>query len=123
MTTTYRPSRARRAAVSCCVLPWSLEATDTPLYPLSGYHLGVPDLTSLKVSSEVRDRFATAAKVRGLTVRALLEQLSREAADTALMEQAARQMSQLREADPDAWDDYLAEGRHWEEGTIEPLDA
>src|SRR5436309_1106091 len=29
------------------------------------------DLTSLKVSYEVRDRFATAAKVRGLTVRAL----------------------------------------------------
>ena len=83
----------------------------------------VPDLTSLKVPSEVRDRFATAAKVRGLTVRALLEQLSREAADTALMEQAARQMSQLREADPDAWDDYLAEGRHWEERTIEPLDS
>lgn len=83
----------------------------------------MPDLTSLKVPSEVRDRFATAAKVRGLTVRALLEQLSREAADTALMEQAARQMSQLREADPDAWDDYRSEGRHWEEGTIEPLDA
>ena len=80
-------------------------------------------MTSLKVPSEVRDRFATAAKVRGLTVRALLEQLSREAADTALMEQAARQMSQLREADPDAWDDYLAEGRRWEERTIEPLDS
>lgn len=83
----------------------------------------MPDLTSLKVPSEVRDRFATAAKVRGLTVRALLEQLSREAADTALMEQAATQMSQLREADPDAWDHYLAEGRHWEERTTEPLDA
>ncbi|HWG74760.1 MAG TPA: hypothetical protein VG184_11975 [Acidimicrobiales bacterium] len=27
-------------------------------------------MTSLKVPSEVRDRFATAAKVRGLTVRA-----------------------------------------------------
>jgi hypothetical protein len=39
------------------------------------------------------------------------------------MEQAARQMSQLQEADPDAWDDYLAEGRQWEEGTVEPLDT
>jgi len=39
------------------------------------------------------------------------------------MEQAARQMSQLHEADPDAWDDYLAEGRHWEEATVEPLGA
>ena len=79
-------------------------------------------MTSLKVPSEVRDRFATAAKARGLTLRALLDQLSREVADAALMEQAARQMSQLEEAGPDAWDDYLAEGRQWEEGTVEPLD-
>lgn len=81
------------------------------------------DLTSLKVPSEVRDRFAAAAKARGLTVRALLDQLSREVADTALMEQAARQMSQLREADPEAWNDYLAEGQRWEEGAVERLDA
>jgi hypothetical protein len=80
-------------------------------------------LTSLKVPPAVRDRFAAAAKVRGVTVRALLDQLSREVADAALMEQAARQMSLLREADPDAWDDYLAGGRGWEERTIEPLDA
>lgn len=81
------------------------------------------DFTSLKVTFEVRDRFATAAKVRGLTVRALLDQLSREVADTAMMELAARQMYQLEEADPNAWNDYLAEGRHWEERTAEPLDA
>lgn len=80
-------------------------------------------MTSLKVPSAVRDRFATAAKVRGLTVRALLDQLSREVADTALMDQAARQMAALHEADPDAWNDYVAEGRRWEEGTVEPLDA
>lgn len=80
-------------------------------------------LTSLKVPLEVRDRFATAAKARGLTVRALLDQLSREVADKALMEQAARQMSELHKADPDAWDDYVAEGRRWEEGTAEHLDA
>ena len=81
------------------------------------------DLTSIKVPSEVRDRFATAARVHGVSVRALLEQLSRYAADTALMEQAAQQMSHLREADPDAWDDYLTEGHRWEEGTTERLDA
>lgn len=81
------------------------------------------DLTSLKVPIEVRDRFAAAAKVRGVTVRALLDQLSREAADAALMEQGARQMAQLRASDPDAWNEYLAEGRHWEAGTIDPLDS
>jgi hypothetical protein len=83
----------------------------------------MPDLTSLKVPYEVRDRFAVAAKVRGLTVRALLDQLSREVADLAMMEKAAQQMSQMQETAPDAWDDYLAEGRQWEEGTVEPLDA
>ncbi|MCA1695690.1 MAG: hypothetical protein LC749_13715 [Actinobacteria bacterium] len=71
----------------------------------------------------MRDRFAAAAKARGVTVRALLDQLSREVADAATMEHAARQMSQLREADPDAWGAYLAEGCRWEEGTVEPLGA
>ncbi len=71
----------------------------------------------------MRNRFTTAAKVRGLTVRALLDQLSREVADATLMELAARQMAQLREADPEAWNDYLVEGHHWEEATVEPLDA
>lgn len=81
------------------------------------------ELTSLKVTLEVRDRFAAAARARGTTVRALLDDLSRQAADAALMDQAARQMRQLRDADPDAWEDYLAEGRTWDEGTVERLDA
>ena len=83
----------------------------------------MPGLTSLKVPFEVRDRFAAAAKARGLTVRALLDQLSREVTDSVLMQQAASQMTQLRETDPGAWAEYLGEGRDWEEGTIEPLDA
>jgi hypothetical protein len=81
------------------------------------------NLTSLKVPSEVRDRFAAAAKARGLTVRALLDELSRQAADAALLDQVQSQMSELRESDPKAWEDYLGEGRTWEEGTIERLDA
>ena len=95
----------------------------SPSYALKGYPLRMSELTSLKVPSEVRDRFSAAAKARGVTVRALLDELSRDVADSALMEQAGRQMSQLRDADPRAWNDYLAEGRHWEEGTIEPIGA
>lgn len=71
----------------------------------------------------MRDRFAEAARARGITVRALLDQLSREALDSALLELAAQQMARLRETDPDAWRDYAEEGRTWEEGTVEPLDA
>lgn len=85
--------------------------------------MSMSDLTSLKVPYEVRDRFAAAARARGVTVRAFLDELSRQVADVELMEQVGRQMSQLREADPAAWDDYVTEGRIWEEGTVERFDA
>jgi regulator of RNase E activity RraB len=81
------------------------------------------ELTSLKVPRQVRDRLAIAAKARGLTVRALLDELSRQAVDAALMDQAAERMAHLRETDPDGWADYFDEGRAWEEGTVERLDA
>jgi hypothetical protein len=83
----------------------------------------MPELTSLKVPFHVRDRFAEAARARGITVRALLDQLSRDALDSALLELAAQQMAHLRETDPAAWTDYVEEGRTWEEGTVEPLGA
>lgn len=79
--------------------------------------------TTLKVPRPVRDRLARAARARGMTVRALLEDLSRRAADDALMDQAAAQMRHLRDSDPDAWADYTQEGKAWEEGTIERIDA
>lgn len=88
-----------------------------------GYPLGMSPLTSIKVPVEVRDRLGVAAKARGLSVRALLDELSRQAADDALMDQAAAQMARLRESDPEAWNEYLDEGRGWEQGTVEQLGA
>lgn len=79
------------------------------------------ELTSMKVPVQVRDRLALAAKARGLTVRALLDELSRQAADAALLEQAAAEMTRLRESDPQQWAEYLDEGTAWEEGTVERL--
>lgn len=79
------------------------------------------ELTSMKVPVQVRDRLALAAKARGLTVRALLDELSRQAADAALLEQAAAEMARLRESDPQQWAEYLDEGTAWEEGTVERL--
>ena len=58
-----------------------------------------------------------------MTVRALLDQLSRQLADATLMDQAAQQLRHLSETDPEAWNDYLAEGGRWEEATTERLDA
>lgn len=83
----------------------------------------MPDLTSIKVSRTVRDRLARAAEARGVTVRALLDELSRGAEDAAEMETVAHQMARLRETDPVAWDEYMREGRSWEESTAEPFDA
>lgn len=79
-------------------------------------------MTTIKIPVQVRDRFAAAAEVRGMSVRALLDQLSRQVADATLMDQAADQMRLMRETDPQAWNDYLAEGQRWEQTTIEPLD-
>lgn len=79
------------------------------------------ELTSVKIPVQVRDRLAAAAKARGMTVRALLDELSRQAADAALMDQVGDQMAQLRESDLPAWDEYLDEGRDWEQGTVERI--
>jgi len=81
------------------------------------------ELTSLKVPRHVRDRLAAAANARGITVRALLDDLSRKAEDTAAMEQVAKEMVRLSETDPLGWNEYLDEGRAWEERTGERIDA
>lgn len=80
-------------------------------------------MTSLKLPVHVRDRLALVARARGISVRALLDDFSREAADAALMERAASEMATLRDADPAAWASYVDEGRSWEQSTIDPLDA
>lgn len=77
----------------------------------------MPDLTSLKVPVHVRDRLAVAARARGITVRALLDELSWQAADEALMAQASADLDRLRTSDPDAWRDYIDEGEAWEAAT------
>lgn len=81
------------------------------------------DWTTLKVPRQVRDRLATAAHARGVTIRSLLEELSRKAVDDALMDQAAAQMRELRDSDPGSWAEYLREGAAWEQGTVEPIEA
>lgn len=75
----------------------------------------------MKVPVEVRDRLAMAAKARGITVRALLDDLSRRVADEALMAQAADVMTRLRDADAQEWQDYVGEGDSWEAGTVDRI--
>ncbi len=86
-----------------------------------GILAGMPDLTSIKVSPEVRDRLAHAARIRGVTVRTLLDEVSRTVEDAALMDLVRRQMEELREHDPAEWQSYLDEGREIEEGMNDPI--
>lgn len=81
----------------------------------------MPEMTSIKVSLATRDRLAIAAGARGTTVRALVDELSRQAVDTELMRQAGAEMAALRDTDPEEWGSYLAEGAAWEQGTVERL--
>ncbi len=82
----------------------------------------MPDWTTIKVSTLVRDRFAAAAKARGVTMRVLLEGLSHDVMDDALMEAAAAKMARLRDIDPNEWAGYVEEGRGWLEGPDDPVD-
>ncbi len=79
------------------------------------------ELTSVKISVQVRDRLAVAARARGITVRSLLDELSHRAADEALMGQVGDEMTRLRVESPDEWAAYVDEGREWERATIAPL--
>jgi hypothetical protein len=85
--------------------------------------LGMTDWTSLKVPRYVRDRLATVARARGLTVRALVDDLSRKVADDTLMEQAATQVKHLRDTSSASWAEYVQEGMAWEQGTLERIDT
>jgi hypothetical protein len=60
----------------------------------------MPQVTTIKVPIDVRDRLASVAKIRGVTMRGLLDELSRRALDATL----------------------LHEGGEWEERTVERLD-
>ena len=79
------------------------------------------ELTSVKMPKQVRDRFATAAEARGVTVRVLLDELSRRAVDEALMSRARGDLARLRDTDPDGWRDYVGEGESWEAGTVDRI--
>lgn len=56
-----------------------------------------------------------------MTVRALLDELSRRAADEALMAKAAADQRRVQDSRPDEWREYLGEGESWEAGTVDRI--
>lgn len=83
----------------------------------------MPELTSIKVTPAVRDRLALAASERGMTMRSLVDELSRAAADQAHLSRAGREMAAVRDQDPQSWQDYLDDGRDWDQGSSDPVGA
>ncbi len=80
-------------------------------------------LTSLKVPLRCATDSPPRPRARGVTMRKLLDDVSHEAVDAVLMDEAAAQMIHLRKTDPAAWTEYLAEGRSWEDATGERFDT
>ena len=67
--------------------------------------------TTIKVSSELRDRLNEVAAERGLTAGSLVEKLLD---DWLWQQQVELAKSQMRAASKETWDDYLAEAKAWD---------
>jgi predicted transcriptional regulator len=67
--------------------------------------------TTIKVSSELRDRINAVAAERGVTAGSMIETILDDWLWHRQVELAKRQM---REAPKEAWDEYLAEAAAWD---------
>lgn len=85
--------------------------------------MGMTETTTIKIPKQIRDRLHRVAAARHTTMRALLDQWTREAEAQAFFERVHQQMDHMRTFDPDTWADYMTEGFAWEEGTNDPIDA
>lgn len=71
-------------------------------------------MTTIKVSSEVRDRLAAVAHAQHRTLGALLDEISRHLADEQLIADADQAMRRLQKENPEGWSDYRSELDAWE---------
>jgi predicted transcriptional regulator len=67
--------------------------------------------TTIKVSTELRDRINAVAAEQGLTAGSLVEKLLDDMLWRKKVELAKQQM---RSASKEVWDDYLAEAQAWD---------
>ncbi len=80
-------------------------------------------VTTIKVDTTVRDRLASVAHARGITMAALLRDVCSEL--EARQEWAIIQASyeRLRREDPDAWAEYVTDLQAWDSVTGDLGDA
>lgn len=75
--------------------------------------------TTIKVTTEVRDRLNALAAEEGRTAGSVVEKLLDEYLWRQKVELAKKQM---REAPPEAWADYMAEVRLWDSTLMDGLE-
>lgn len=85
----------------------------------SGILIGMPNVTTIKVLSEVRDRLAAQARRRQVTMGELLERVADDLEDEEFFTRMEAELTRLRTDDPEGWSSYLAEAEEWEVGTMQ----
>jgi hypothetical protein len=71
-------------------------------------------VTTIKVETEVRDRLATVARARGITMAALLRDVSSELESRMHWDIIEAAYERLQREDPKAWSQYVAELHAWD---------
>jgi antitoxin MazE7 len=79
--------------------------------------------TTIKVDSAVRDRLAMVARARGVTMTALLQQVSLQLQVEQEWVEIETGYRRVQQEDPAGWDQYLAELRSWDAVAGDPGDA
>jgi hypothetical protein len=80
-------------------------------------------MTTIKVDTVVRDRLAAVAEAKGITMAALLRDVSSELEEQQRWVLIEASYERLRREDPDGWAEYLAELRTWDSVSADPGNA
>jgi len=78
--------------------------------------------TTIKVDTAVRDRLASVARARGVTMAALLQQIALQLQAEQEWTEIEAAYGRLRET-PEAWDRYVADLAAWDASATDPGDA
>jgi antitoxin MazE7 len=79
--------------------------------------------TTIKVDTAVRDRLASVARARGITMTVLLHELSLQLQAEQEWAEIEGAYARLQREDPDGWKQYLDELGTWDATTADPGDA
>jgi hypothetical protein len=77
-------------------------------------------MTTIKVDVTVRDRLASVAKARGVTMASLMRDISSELEARLRWSVIETAYQQLRQEDPQAWAEYVAELDAWDSAAADP---